>query len=112
MRRDRSSLLLISILMLAACAGGVILWEGFRPRAPSEEFQRLVGGLGFGPTVELSPCENGFDPRLAGECSREAGPIPAGKPFCPQHASSLLEYTRLRPSSDDSPEKGQDAHLP
>src|SRR5262245_39566779 len=105
MRSHRPSLLLVLILLLAATAGGLVLSDGLQPTrsaAGSREFQELVGGLGFGPAVDLSQCENAFDPRLCPHCSWEAGPIPAGSRFCPQHGSSVFYYPSLPPRSADS----------
>jgi hypothetical protein len=95
----RCFILSFVILFLVGAAGGVLVSE-HRAQARREEheeaFQRLVGGLGFGPAVDLSGCAFGFDPRLAGSCAEEGGPIPAGACFCPRHAGSIFYYPPLK----------------
>jgi hypothetical protein len=86
------------VLLLLAGASGAVLLEDSWPRPPrGEAFQRLVGGLGFGPAVDLSDCAFGFDPRLDGSCALERGPVPGGGYFCPRHAGSVFFYPPLRP---------------
>jgi hypothetical protein len=90
--------LLLVLLLLVAASGAVLGYEGLVQRyrqGRAEEFQHLVGGLGFGPALDLSGCAFGFDPRLDGSCSEECGPIPGGACFCPRHASSVLFYAPL-----------------
>jgi hypothetical protein len=89
----RTSVAVILLLTMVAAAG-IVLAIGARPPAEdqSKVFHRLVGGLGFGPTLDLSRCEFGFDPRLCPACSNDYGPIPGGMFFCPQHASSIFDY--------------------
>jgi hypothetical protein len=85
-------------VLLAAAAGALYLFEARAQRrreGQSEAFQRLVGGLGFGPAVDLDGCPFGFDPRLDGSCSQQRGPIPGGACFCPRHAGSLFPYRPL-----------------
>jgi hypothetical protein len=87
--------LLFSLLVLVAAVAvvlGVDGRAGQASRAHAEAFQRLVGGVGFGPAVDLSRCAFGFDPRLDGSCQEESGPIPGGRCFCPRHACSLFFY--------------------
>ena len=86
--------LLIVLLLLAGAAGAVLVTEAraHRGEAHAEEFQRLVGGVGFGPALDLSGCAFGFDPRLDGSCAEEDGPVPGGACFCPRHAGSLFCY--------------------
>jgi hypothetical protein len=64
--------------------------------AAERSFHHLVGGLGFGPAVDLARCEFAFDPRLCPACSEDTGPIPGGLFFCPYHASSVLNYSPLK----------------
>ena len=75
--------------------------------AQAREFQRLVGGLGFGPALDLERCAFSFDPRLCPTCPNDWGPTPAGMCFCPYHAAALRDYPAL-------PDKGEglDALLP
>ncbi|HKI36435.1 MAG TPA: hypothetical protein VKA46_31545 [Gemmataceae bacterium] len=95
---SRGSGLFLILLLLAAAAGAVLVGEDLaqrRRQARAEEFQRLVGGVGFGPALDLSGCAFGFDPRLDGGCAEERGPVPGGACFCPRHAGSVLFYAPL-----------------
>jgi hypothetical protein len=97
--------LLVVLLILACAAGAVLVGEDLadRRRADrSEQFQRLVHGLGFGPALDLSGCAFGFDPRLDGTCSNDGGPVPGGGCFCPRHASSIFEYGPLEQGKGDA----------
>jgi hypothetical protein len=86
---------LLVALLLASASAVVLAVEGrlerFREQK-SADFQRLVGGLGFGPALDLSGCPFGFDPRLDGSCAHEYEPLPGGACFCPRHAGSVLHY--------------------
>jgi hypothetical protein len=87
--------LLVLLLVLTGVAIGVLVTDARAQRrraARSEQFQHLVGGLGFGPTLDLSGCAFGFDPRLDDSCSEDCGPIPGGAYFCPRHAESVFSY--------------------
>jgi hypothetical protein len=80
--------LLVALLALVcACAAVLALDAGGSPRrrAASAAFQEQVGGLGFGPALDLSGCACGFDPRLDDSCSAAVGPVPGGACFCPRH---------------------------
>jgi hypothetical protein len=70
------------------------LASGDRRQRP-EELQRLIGGLGVGPAVDLSRCPFSFDPRLCPDCPLNHGPVPGGACFCPQHACSILYHPPL-----------------
>jgi hypothetical protein len=99
--RDVPGLCLVALVSaLAAGAAAVLVREAGSDagrEARSAEFQRLVGGLGFGPTTHLSPCPFGFDPRLSPGCELDQGPIPGGRHFCPCHAGSVFAFpTRKR----------------
>lgn len=80
--------------LLAAAAAAVVARDVAGP-APSrhEAFQRLVGGLGGGPAIALSPCERAFDPRLDAGCRFDVSPVPCGSPFC-AHGAGGLPYAR------------------
>ena len=96
--------LFVALLLLVVASGAILLIESRdRPerQSRSETFQRLVGGVGFGPNVDLSGCAFGFDPRLDGDCAEERGPIPGGGAFCPRHAGSVFYYPPL-PSEVDA----------
>ena len=95
---SRGAILLVVLLLLTTAASAVLAVEhgGQRRReAHAEEFQHLLGGIGFGPAVDLSGCAFGFDPRLDDSCSGECGPIPGGASFCPRHAGSIFYYSPL-----------------
>jgi hypothetical protein len=88
---------LITILILTLSVGLIIGMESREHGDPerAREFQHLVGGLGFGPAVDLASCPNSFDPRLCDRCPQEFGPIPGGGCFCPEHACSIFSYRGL-----------------
>jgi hypothetical protein len=94
-------MLFFALLLLVGAAGAVLLLEDqrwARRQEQSESFQHLVGGLGFGPAVDLSGCAFCFDPRLDGTCSQECGPVPGGSCYCPRHGLSLLTYPPIHRS--------------
>ncbi len=97
---SRGPALLGAALLALVAAAGVALTVAARPPAGqverAAEFQRLVGGLGFGPAVDLERCAFGFDPRLCPACPNDGGPIPGGMFFCPYHAAAVLDYPPLR----------------
>jgi hypothetical protein len=98
---DRRAPLLLALIGGLALAAGLVLGvDNARPQAErAEAFQRLVGGLGFGPAVDLSRCAFSFDPRLCDSCPADGEPIPGGVYFCPRHACSILFYPRLQSQS-------------
>jgi hypothetical protein len=93
---SQAGALLLSVVLTLATAAGLALlldgWPAVGRQERSEEFQRLVGGLGFGPALDLDRCAFAFDPRLCPVCSQDVGPIPGGTSFCPYHASSPFDY--------------------
>jgi hypothetical protein len=92
----RPNIVLAGILALTLTAGIIVALENRdRARAESQDFQRLVGGLGFGPALDLARCPNSFDPRLCPHCPADLGPVPGGGGFCPQHACSVFDYPPL-----------------
>ena len=94
----RSRLLFYVLLFLVGASGAVLMVEhgaDRRRQAATQSFQKLVGGLGFGPVLDLSGCAFGFDPRLDGSCSAAVGPLPGGACFCGRHGG-LLSYPPLR----------------
>jgi len=97
MRNTGSAILLTTILLLAGAAIGVLLPQCFATAhsEPSADFQRLVGGLGFGPALDPSVCPFSFDPRLEADCHEQGGPIPGGERFCPNHGCSVFYYESL-----------------
>ncbi len=86
-------LILASLIGLTAAASAIVLAESRRnPMAAgqSREFQQMLGGLGFGPAIDLSRCTLAFDPRLGPVCESQLGPIPGGGFVCPHHACSVF----------------------
>jgi hypothetical protein len=94
--QTRTTSLALAVLLLTVLAGGILLAEN-RPQpqraSTREAFQHLVGGLGFGPALDLSSCPFGFDPRLQSSCSFDCGPIPGGSCFCRRHAGAVFPYS-------------------
>jgi hypothetical protein len=89
----RSTPLFFLLLLATAAAAAVLAVEAAKPQAAhAEAFQRLVGGTGFGPALDLDGCAFGFDPRLDGSCGADHGPVPGGTCFCPRHACSVFAY--------------------
>ena len=96
MRPNAPRAVVAVILGLTCAAGLIVLLEGpGRHAGEGADFQRLVGGLGFGPALDLARCPNSFDPRLCPHCPADYGPVPGGGCFCPQHAGSVLAYPPL-----------------
>ena len=91
----RGRVLLVLLLLLTVAAGAVLIGENrarqrLAPR--SEQFQHLVGGLGFGPALDLSGGAFGFDPRLDDSCAEDCGPIPGGAGYYSRRAESVFYY--------------------
>ena len=94
-------LILGSIIILTTAALVLLVSDaslGGRQEARAEEFQRLVGGLGFGPALDLWRCPNSFDPRLDDGCGDDDGPIPGGARYCPHRGGSIFYYPPLERS--------------
>jgi len=90
---------LFALIVGLAVAAGAMLIVGARPERQAMErarqFHGLVGGLGFGPAIDLGRCEFAFDPRLCPACTHDCGPVPGGMVFCPHHAGSVFDYAPL-----------------
>jgi hypothetical protein len=101
---DRSAVFLSAALfVLTAAAAAVLVSEAVgRRERPAAEFQHLVGGLGCGPALDLARCPFAFDPRLAGVCQGEGGPVPGGACFCPYHAGAVF-FSPPRERDGDAP---------
>lgn len=107
-----------SPLWFLAAVGGLTLAAGIVLALPPQRgaleralsFQHLVGGLGFGPALDLSGCASQFDPRICPECVNELGPLVNGRVFCPHHAFSILSYPRFVPT--ESQESEIKPHVP
>jgi hypothetical protein len=113
MRRSGPGLVLTAITALTLGAAAVLaLGEKSRAdrEAAARDFQRLVGGLGLGPAVDLERCPFSFDPRLGRCCPETFHPIPGGSRFCPYHACSVFPYASSVPSAGE--EVGRNADVP
>ncbi len=86
---------LLFLTVSAAAAVGVGNWPNRDQQARERDFQHLVGGLGSGPSVDLSRCPFCFDVRLARGCQCDQGPIAGGAYFCPEHGCSVFYCTSL-----------------
>jgi hypothetical protein len=87
---------------LVVAAGASLTWSvgpGTTDRQ-AKEFHGLVGGLGFGPALDLESCEFSFDPRLCPDCICASGHVPGTASFCPYHASALIDYDSPNPSRE------------
>ena len=85
---------LIPFYLLAGC--WLKIWGGIQRwglAADATIIYLLVGGLGFGPSVELSTCPVQFDPRLETTCNAQTGPIPAGGLLCPGCGRFLFSFS-------------------
>jgi hypothetical protein len=88
----RENLLLACIGLLTATAGVWLALDGERKQGRhQEQFQTLVGGIGFGPAVAIAEWDFAFDPRLAATCAQDLAPIPGGACFWPYHGCTVLE---------------------
>ena len=93
MKIDAATCLMTLALALTCGAVAVASCGATRPERSarrSGEFQRLVGGLGLGPALDLSRCAPAFDPRVGATCPERVGAVPAGDAFSPDHASAVL----------------------
>jgi hypothetical protein len=100
---------------LALMAGAALLVDARLASdqpAQSAAFQRLVGGFGFGPALDLSVCPFAFDPRVEDHCGFDDGPLPGGSAMCPCHTASVFFYPSLRPTIEGPPEAERHAHPP
>ena len=86
MRSPKLLLAATLALPLAACILLVAAGPSSARVAEAEAFERLVGGIGLGPTTDLSRCGAEFDPRTGAACSLRHEPVPCGSRFCPAHA--------------------------
>jgi hypothetical protein len=100
----RAPALLLMLLATLTAAAGACLVIGSRPAAGRDDFQRLVGGLGGGPALDLAPCPFAFDPRLDSACAEDYGPVPAGTSLCPYHACSVFEGPSADRGGADAPD--------
>jgi len=75
---------LATALLVLAAAGAVAqsAREDASRTARGAEFQRLLGGLGLGPSTNLARCEVSFDARIGGACVDRLDPLPGGVAPC------------------------------
>jgi hypothetical protein len=97
---NRTPAVVFTLIVVLAAGAGAALALGARRPAGAEgrarELQSLVGGLGFGPALDLERGASSFDPRLGTAGSSDWGPVPGAMYFCPFHAGS----------AEDSPPTG------
>jgi hypothetical protein len=90
---------LLGVVLVLLIGTGVILLVENQTSGDRDQqataFQHLVGGLGFGPALNLADCAFTFDPRCDGRCAYDVGPLPGGACFCPHHAGAVLFYPQL-----------------
>jgi hypothetical protein len=90
-------ILAATIASLALGATVVVLQASFAPARSQtrRSFQRLVGGLGLGASLDAARCWFSFDPRIQGVCGNDVWPIPSGRFYCPEHAFSVFSYPAM-----------------
>ncbi len=102
MPNQRLRLLVSCCLAVSTVSASVVLVQEWFLQddvaARRDEFQSLMGGLGFGSTVDLSECSFSFDPRLRRTCAHVEGPIPAGFFLCSKHVGCVTGYPHLLPA--------------
>jgi hypothetical protein len=107
-------LFLLLLLVTGAAAAVLVVEEsnGSDRLTHAESFQRLVGGLGFGPALDLSSDASAFDPRIEGSCSMDYGPIAGGACFSSRQAGSVFFYPPLQHGFRPSEQGKGDASSP
>jgi hypothetical protein len=85
-RRDARAPAALGFAVVLGAAGAAALVAGSgaqaeRARPEGRAFQRLVGGLGLGPSLDLAHGDAAFDPRVTSPASARFEPIPAGDVF-------------------------------
>jgi hypothetical protein len=94
----KSILVLATIIILVSAALALLVVDaGMQPHRAerSEDFQRLVGGLGFGPALDLARCPAGFDPRLDSGGTDSDQILLGPARICPQQGGSIFHYPPL-----------------
>lgn len=90
-------LLLVGITLLAIASATAVALDSLlsaeRPHA--EEFQRMLGGFGLGPAIDLGGCPLCFDARATWSCKEDAGAVPGARFFCRHHACSVFRYSPI-----------------
>lgn len=108
-------LVLTSLIGMFFAASAVMLTETHRDSVSagrSREFQQMLGGLGFGPAIDLSRCTLAFDPRLGPICDSQLSPIPGGQFACPHHTCSVFDFSSAAESLLPPAEASPDATVP
>jgi hypothetical protein len=100
MRSIAPNLVFIAITTLSLLA--VTIWihdavAALRHEEMSEDFQSLVGGLGFGPALDLSNGSHSFDLRLEDDDADQE--LPGASRNGTANPFSVFRYPRLRRSS-------------
>ncbi|MCI0379009.1 MAG: hypothetical protein L0215_15480 [Gemmataceae bacterium] len=106
----KSIIMLLLLLGLVVAAGLILTLEAAHVPDYRDQFQRLVGGFGLGPSCDLEPCEVSLDPRVGSACACDCGPIPGAIFLCPHHASHSIFIFDLEDNT--SPERDFSPHLP
>jgi hypothetical protein len=105
MRSSAPNLVLAAIAALSLFAITVWIHDAVaaqRHEKMSEDFQSLVGGLGFGPALDLSNGTHSFDPRLDGEGADVDENLPGATRSGADNPLSIFRYPRLRRSCGPS----------
>ena len=93
---DSSTRLFAIVVILVIAAGaavGLSRQSVVAGASDAARFQQLVGGLGFGSSVEMSTCAVQFDPRLEAACDAHTGPVPVGGLLCPGCGRFLFSFS-------------------
>ena len=93
---DSSTRLFAIVVILVIAAGaavGLSRQSVVAGVSDAARFQQLVGGLGFGSSVEMSTCAVQFDPRLEATCDAHTGPVPIGGLLCPGCGRFLFSFS-------------------
>ena len=93
---DSSTRLFVLVVILVIAAGaavGLSRQSDVAGVSDAARFQQLVGGLGFGASVEMSTCAVQFDPRLEATCDAHTGPVPVGGLLCPGCGRFLFSFS-------------------
>ena len=92
-----SSTRLFAVVVILVIAAGISVGLSRKPVltgvSDAARLQQLVGGLGFGSSVEMSTCAVQFDPRLEAACNAHTGPVPVGGLLCPGCGRFLFSFS-------------------
>ena len=92
--RERAPAILGAIaIVLAGASALAVAATSRRDEARTQRaqaFQRMLGGLGMGPSIDLAACVPDFDPRVGSPCTRLLEPVPGGAGFCPHRGGPSL----------------------